>query len=123
MTLLRLGRFSLPFVVIALTLAACGGETPSSDAVDSNDTVAPAPGADTVQQTVVPVDTTPPGPREVTPIDPGTGTMTITVDGKATTFKDVNGSIDEKAGGGETVARLQLEGHDDPVHFKIRLGG
>ncbi|MBC8144338.1 MAG: hypothetical protein H7X80_02065 [bacterium] len=126
MTRSRLVRQSLFIGILASILAACGDNTPTTDEVRSVDSGG-APIASTPDShAATPADTTTPGPREITPIDPATGTMTITASGSPPvirTFADVNGSIIEQAGGGETISRLQLEGHDDPVHFKIRLGG
>lgn len=110
----------------SMLLVSCADEKPSNDPAPTTDSAAPVAPAAAAPATQMPVDTTTPGPREVTPIDPQTGTMTMTASApevKTRTLVDVNGSIVEQAGGGETVARLQLEGHDDPYHFKIRLGG
>jgi hypothetical protein len=111
-------KLTVPALAALAMLAACGGDKP--DEARPADTAAPAaqPGA-----AAAPLDTAP-SRHDFEPIDPATGTMVLNVAGDKPgrwTFKDVNGSMSEQPGGGETRIVLQLEGHEDPVHLRLRL--
>ena len=111
---------SLAAIAVFVLLQACG-ESPTPDR---------APGADTAASTATGVPSNANAPetidttRTFAPRDPATGTLSLVATGEHAgkwTFEDVNGSINERAGGGMTTVTLQLEAHNDPVHFKIRL--
>jgi hypothetical protein len=114
-------RLILPAILGLALLASCG------DGADADrppsDTATPAP---TAGATPPATSDTPTGARDFEPIDAATGTLSLAASGEhpgSWTFKDVNGSVTEQAGAGSTSTIMQLEAHDDPVHFKIRLLG
>lgn len=109
-------RYYLPLVAALAMLSACDNEKPAAE---------PTPPAATdtaVQPADATIETTRPGGFE--PIDPATGMLALNVQGEHSgswRFQDVNGSVSEQAGGGETTMTLQLEAHNDPVHLRLRL--
>ena len=114
------------YIVVAVSLSllsSCGESAPNSERARGDSTTATAAErADTGSPTAPAetADTT----QTFDPIDPASGSLTITASGDHAgtwTFKDVNGSVNERAGGGETKTSLQLEAHSEPVHFKLRL--
>jgi hypothetical protein len=111
-------RTILPLLAALAMLAACGDATPGDDNA--------ATGRDGSRALASASDATPQAPqaKDFEPIDPKMGGLTLAAVGPHAgewTFKDVNGSIREITGGGETSTMLQLEAHNDPVHFKLRL--
>jgi hypothetical protein len=64
------------------------------------------------------------GARDFEPRDPAIGGLQLKATGPhagSWSFQDVNGSVGEHAGAGATTSFLQLEAHDEPVHFRMRL--
>lgn len=107
-----MSRIILPFLAGLTMLAACGGDAPSEEAAASRGDSTPRA-----------ADATPTA-TDFEPIDPKMGGLSLAAEGPHPgewTFKDVNGSVQEIAGGGTTQTMLQLEAHSEPVHFKLRL--
>lgn len=107
-------RILLPLLTGLTLLAACGGDAPSDEA-----------GAAAAPRDSAPVAAdAKPTATDFEPIDPKMGGLSLAAEGPHPgewTFKDVNGSVQEIAGGGTTQTMLQLEAHSEPVHFKMRL--
>lgn len=112
-------RIILPLLAGLTFLAACGGDTTPDEAP------AAARGDSAVTSTAsAPSTDATPRPNGFEPIDPKMGGLVLNAKGEHSgkwTFKDVNGSMREMAGGGATMTLLQLEAHEDPVHFKLRM--